>query len=168
MNNNPSIKDVTALEVYIISWLGFVFFAMIEFSVVLLTPAVDEKSTKERNDKGNERKFRLETSRVRASHKESNQDNSNNNGISGNQLFRPMINQKRMDYISGLIFATSFVLFNMIYWIYFLIRFSPNKNWRKWCRILTHTKSYELQILAGYPFYDIFCQVEFWLIKNVF
>ncbi len=128
MNNNPSIKDITALEVYIISCLGFVFLAMIELSIVLLSPVVDENSGMERNDKGNERKFRLETSRVNVLRKELNQKNTTKNGISGNQLFQPMINQKRMDYFSRMIFPTSFFFFNMIYWIYFIIRFSRNKN----------------------------------------
>ena len=34
-NNNPSIKDVTALEVYILACLGFVSLALFEFALVL-------------------------------------------------------------------------------------------------------------------------------------
>ena len=34
-NNNPSDKNITALERYLIVCLGFVFTAMLEFAVVL-------------------------------------------------------------------------------------------------------------------------------------
>ena len=34
-NNNPSDKNITALERYLILCLGFVFAAMLEFAVVL-------------------------------------------------------------------------------------------------------------------------------------
>ena len=114
-NNNPSIKDVTALEVYILACLGFVFLALMEFAVVL---SLRKRSTIQINSKHelmNKTKLFHQTSSERME-KEREMEPANHSEITKDEYEG---SQKKLDHLSFGMFSVAFILYNLGYIMYY-------------------------------------------------
>ena len=112
------------MEVYLTGCLGFVFVEMMEFAVVLMLPEDGKNWTKESINKGYKTDGRTDNSYRNGSNEVLNQNKSSMasmDGVLSNDIFHPKMNQKTIDCISCLTMATTFILFNFIYWMYYLI-----------------------------------------------
>ena len=88
-----------------------------------MLPEDDKNTTKEGINKGYKTGGRTENSYGKVSNEILHQSKSSMasmDGVPSNDIFHPKMNQKTIDCISCLTMAMTFILFNFIYWMYYL------------------------------------------------
>ena len=109
------------------SCLGFVFAAMLEFAAVLLLPILQKTSAKENVEKelgGKQwatRNLKLGKQFAKIKTQIREPTNLEIYGFSNKQNIQFEMIQKRLDNIAFLTFGISFVAFNLVYWVYYLV-----------------------------------------------
>ena len=121
--DTPSTKDVTAVELYIITCLGLVFAAMIEFAVIIMVPIMQKTSTRDNVEKHPKYMTWKRRRWGKILNKNIKPNNQAPDTTVGKLIFQAETKQKRLDHTAFIVSSALFICFNLMYWIYYLVRF---------------------------------------------
>ena len=120
-NSNPSIKETTALELYVLTCLGFVFAAILELAIVLLLPTSRKTNTKIVKKENGRKSTASENFLENVAAPCMEPEDLTVDEISRKPLYKFEITQSRLDRVTCVAFGVLFIMFNVMYWIYYFL-----------------------------------------------